>query len=873
MKKRIRVLSFLLGLILLLSLFASCQTGKVNPPVGCDPTTADPSTTDSTTTGAKTPDNDPSEPQVVKIYTADQLLTLANVINEQGTGEMTRGVIYRLMVDIDLNENWSAEVTMNGDVVVTVPQAPVNIWNGIKKFCGTLDGNGKKISGVYMSRSLNSGDVMGFIDELDGGTIKDLTIENSFMTSSVYEETEAVYVGGLVGFVSSPSTIENVTVKTNLYVIGNSATIAEGTVGKAAENALAQTGFAFEGVVYKADVSTVGVITPDTLWYEGHESDSEYILTTPAQVLGFVKLGSEGNTFQEKTIKLGADIDLNPGWDATVSVKGGVATYPTVPLNKWDMILQFSGILDGQGHILRGIYVSANLTNSGNDPEMICSMFGNISGNGDTLFGNVTITSGFTPGVRNLIILNSSTIATADEGANNRRVAGLVAYLTGGFIENIYTEMNTILKVQGSEWEQIAGIVFGIRHPSATVANSTISNVVYNGIVGVANGTTIPGGAAGTTRTAKIATAACNVSYENCLTVGAAYYLGSKYGNLFCDYYNGNSDASTITYTDCFTEPVSAEGEAPAGWSYNDYVGSKVPGIVAAMLTNVGLTESTSEPISEKPISEYDGTEPDGSSFTISSTEDLLHAAQLSQNGVTFENQELLLTANIDLNPGWDATVAINEGVATLPSVPTVTFPGFATFAGTFNGNDHTISGVYMVKELTQNSANLAFIEILGSNGCVKNVKFKNSFIFADMQNYESVSDCKIGGIAARINGNGGCLIDSVYADINVWYRASEMQRIGGIAGKVGGHNVTINNVIFAGTVGNMTPSNVVPSTSTGAVMSQFIGDGDHKTTLVISNYAMNGTCRAADGVNTSNVVAANDQATKTPGTPTVTAA
>ena len=143
MKKRIRVLSFLLGLILLLSHFASCQTGKVNPPVGGDPTTADPSTTDSTTTGAKTPDNDPSEPQVVKIYTADQLLTLANVINEQGTGEMTRGVIYRLMVDIDLNENWSAEVTMNGDVVVTVPQAPVNIWNGIKKFCGTLDGNGR----------------------------------------------------------------------------------------------------------------------------------------------------------------------------------------------------------------------------------------------------------------------------------------------------------------------------------------------------------------------------------------------------------------------------------------------------------------------------------------------------------------------------------------------------------------------------------------------------------------------------------------------------------------------------------------------------------------------------------------------------------
>ncbi|MBQ3639132.1 MAG: hypothetical protein II955_01270, partial [Clostridia bacterium] len=242
-------------------------------------------------------------------------------------------------------------------------------------------------------------------------------------------------------------------------------------------------------------VSATDVIAPDTSWYVGHESDTEYTLYTAAEVLGFVKLGHEGNTFKEKTIKLGADIDLNPGWDATVTVSGGVASYPTVPANQWDMILQFSGILDGQGHILRGIYVSANLTNSGNDPDMICSMFGNISGNGDTLFGNVTITSGFTPGVRNLIILNSSTIATANAGANDRRVAGLATYLTGGCIENFYTEMNTILKVQGTEWENIAGIVFGIRHPSATVANSTISNVVYNGIVGVANGTTIPGGA------------------------------------------------------------------------------------------------------------------------------------------------------------------------------------------------------------------------------------------------------------------------------------------------------------------------------------------------------------------------------------------
>ncbi len=51
----------------------------------------------------------------------------------------------------------------------------------------------------------------------------------------------------------------------------------------------------------------------DTSWY--NETDTEFTLTTAAQLAGFAKLVNGGNTFSKKTVKLGVDIDLqNVNW-------------------------------------------------------------------------------------------------------------------------------------------------------------------------------------------------------------------------------------------------------------------------------------------------------------------------------------------------------------------------------------------------------------------------------------------------------------------------------------------------------------------------------------------------------------------------------
>lgn len=53
----------------------------------------------------------------------------------------------------------------------------------------------------------------------------------------------------------------------------------------------------------------------DTSWYNEHTSDSEFTITTAAELAGLAQLVNAGNDFSGKTIRLGADIDLaGHGW-------------------------------------------------------------------------------------------------------------------------------------------------------------------------------------------------------------------------------------------------------------------------------------------------------------------------------------------------------------------------------------------------------------------------------------------------------------------------------------------------------------------------------------------------------------------------------
>ena len=79
--------------------------------------------------------------------------------------------------------------------------------------------------------------------------------------------------------------------------------------------------------------------TADTSWYDA--SQTEFVLTTAQQLAGLSELSTAGITFEGKTVKLGADIDLDS--------------------KNFEPINFFAGTFDGDGHTISNMSISTNL--------------------------------------------------------------------------------------------------------------------------------------------------------------------------------------------------------------------------------------------------------------------------------------------------------------------------------------------------------------------------------------------------------------------------------------------------------------------------------------------------------------------------------
>lgn len=226
-------------------------------------------------------------------------------------------------------------------------------------------------------------------------------------------------------------------------------------------------------------------LEPDTAWYDNHKEATDLYIGTAAELLGFSKListqlranneNSDLDTvdasmkiFLGKTVHITADIDLNPGWTAGA----------TAPLNKWlaESYHCFTGMIDGEGHTISGIYLSTTVNYTG--------IFGNLKGG----------TEEKPVGVKNLTVKNSYITSTVNivgglfgavpstEANKNRTV----------LIENINMEITVV----GAAKE--VGSVFGYVAPGnrVTIRNCFFQNTVrgtatenIGGIIGHGSGT------------------------------------------------------------------------------------------------------------------------------------------------------------------------------------------------------------------------------------------------------------------------------------------------------------------------------------------------------------------------------------------------
>lgn len=184
----------------------------------------------------------------------------------------------------------------------------------------------------------------------------------------------------------------------------------------------------------------------------------------------------------------------------------------------------------------------------------------------------------------------------------------------------------------------------------------------------------------------------------------------------------------------------------------------------------------------------YDnGTSP----YVLYDADDLYSFALLCQTD-DFAGKTVRLGSDIDLNPGWTADA--NGGTGAAPTEWTPAGSPSKPFAGTFDGQGHTVSGLY----LSTAGAYKGLFGDIGDGATVQDLHLTNSVLISDGQ--------YLGSIAGRSMGT----IRDVFSDAVV---KSSKGRVGGLAGIACGADSVLEKCLFDGTVINTGSTSAVQGT------------------------------------------------------------
>ena len=561
---------------------------------------------------------------------------------------------------------------------------------------------------------------------------------------------------------------------------------------------------AYTNKVYAANVDTFAV---DTSWYDANAST--YYLYDAGDLLGFAKLGKDGNNFIGKTIMLMNDIDLNPGWSAAVTTTEDKVIFPAAPVNQWSIISKFSGVLDGNGYTISGLYSYLELSKAPGSPD------------GWGMFIDVLRDGG---AIKNIAFKNSFTLCknTAGNGTSNFCVGGLVGVIRDSSkLQNIYSEME--VWYQFKQHASIGAFVGCPSSESASAQKYVAENLVFAGRIGQTNND-YAADYVSTSDPTRFGQLVGNQNFKtgstlkNMLAIGTFYNSGAKTSTTFAAQ---NDGSDKLIKTNALTAKTELNDMlVAAGWTYSDVLGSAVPAGIA------GLIDGTADHVAVDNKSVFGSSLNDENTYYIYTAAELLDTIK---NGGTFEGKTIMLMNDIDLNPGWSAKVTIDDKV-NFPSAPTNVWPVISEFKGTLDGNGHTLSGVYssVSKSATSASGYAGMITTM-NGGKIKNIAITNSFVLTKNTAGWGTLNVGVGAIVGEIKG--GARIENFYTDVEMWHQFAYHQSVGGIIGYVGTSNVySMENIVFAGRVGqtdsNNTANYVPASTS---YLGQIIGNENWK--------------------------------------------
>ena len=132
-----------------------------------------------------------------QISTAGELYWFAGLVNGTLTGvDKDLDACAVLTADITINEDVLNDEngTLNGNGTGFEPWTPIG--DSSNRYIGTFDGNGHTISGLYINNSTAKHvGLFGYIDA--GGTVKNLTLADSYVRTVTDEDEQAFYAGGI----------------------------------------------------------------------------------------------------------------------------------------------------------------------------------------------------------------------------------------------------------------------------------------------------------------------------------------------------------------------------------------------------------------------------------------------------------------------------------------------------------------------------------------------------------------------------------------------------------------------------------------------------------------------------------------------------
>ena len=611
--------------------------------------------------------------------------------------------------------------------------------------------------------------------------------------STYYVDGSNGFAGGLIA--ACPNATVNTATTANLYVTSDCYTV-DGTamacqlradritsIGVVAREdilgSLAETNAS--SLDYTSTWRTVEDSTPelwagtaDTSWY--NDTDTEFTLYDKADLMGFSVL-SQTNTFSGKTVKLGADITFNEGnaedW----------ATTP--PADTWNAIAQsngdgFLGTFDGQGHTISGLY---------------------YSGNGyATLIGRM-----YSTGVlKNISVVNSYLKSTTGTESFHHS-SGIIGRCNNGTtVSGVYTDAILVA-------EKSAGI---IAFNDAGSVNMT--NCWFDGTIDVTS-VNNAGGMAGSLVNSKVHTItnclftgtmtgsgksggyygglvgigpySATVNASNCLVAGdmtavTTGVVGSVIGN--------NPGGNASTFTSVYATSETHTNLAGAGSALSGFAGVTAVNkadILGDLATDV-LTDfdfAATWEVREDDVPAIDTNtwyDPTSSTYVINTAEELLAFSVLQETN-NFSGKTILLGADIVLNDGNAADWADNAPDNVWN--PIGLGDASKSFEGTFDGQGHTISGLYYSSALYGGG----LFVYTGSNATIKNLNLTNSYICSTHGAEWSTT----GSIAAFVNGTD---FINVYSDAII---DTNSGYTGGIGGRLQGNGGNFTNCEFAGTI------------------------------------------------------------------------